>query len=327
MRFSQLRRREFITFLGVAAVGRPRVARAQQRAMPRIGVFSGFPDDPGRSYFQAFKEGLEVLGWVDGRTARIDYRIAIGDAGRVRTLAAEMIGTRPDVILTMTPPALVALRQETGTIPVVFANVSDPVDGGFVESMARPSGNVTGFTSFEYSLSGKWLQLLKEAMPSLARVLVLINPVNYTSRALLRTVETAALSARVRVVPAAVGNIAEIEAAIITFTQESNGGIIVLPDPLTTIGLQRIVELAMTHRVPTIHQNREFAVIGGLMTYGPDFLDIYRRAASYVDRILKGAKDSRAPRWATCRYRIRPNMSLSSTSRQPKRSASRYRLR
>jgi putative ABC transport system substrate-binding protein len=264
--------------------------------MRRVGVYSGLPDEPvGRAYFMAFKSKLEALGWSEGRNVQIDYRLAAGDADRVSALAAEMVGTKPDVILAVTPSALLALRGKTSTIPLVFANVSDPVDGGLVASMARPGGNITGFTSFEYSLSGKWLELLKEAVPTLARALVLFNPDNYTSRALLRTIESLAPAAGVPVIAAAVHDGAEIEAAIASFAKAPNGGIILLPDPATTINEKKIITLALTHRLPAIQQSRFFPAAGWLMSYGTDFLDVYQRAASYVDRILKGAKVGELP--------------------------------
>jgi putative ABC transport system substrate-binding protein len=305
-----MKRREFITLIGGAAVVWPLAARAQQAQQTRrIGVFSGFANNAeGQSRIKAFKERLDALGWVDGRNVRIDYRFAAGDPDQFRALASEMVGTAPDVILVIATPALVALRQETRTIPLVFVNVSDPVDGGFVESMARPGGNVTGFTSFEYSVGGKWLELLKEAVPSLARVLVLLNPENYTSRGLLRTIETVAPTAGVRVTPARVRNIAEIEAALNTFGQEPNGGMIVLPDPVTTVNDERITILAVARRLPTVHAFRFHAVGGGLISYGTDVNDIYQNAASYVDRILKGAKVGELPVQNPVKYALVINL-------------------
>ena len=227
---------------------------------------------------------------------------------RVQALAAEMVGTKPDVILAITTPALVALRKETSTIPLIFGNVSDPVDGGFVQSMARPGGNVTGFTSFEYSIGGKWLGLLKEAMPPLARVLVILNSDNYTSRALLHTIESVAPSVGVQVISGAVHNAAEIKSVIDNFSNDSNGGLIVLPDPLTTINQERITMLALKHHLPSIYQLRLFAMAGGLMSYGTDFHDLYRHVASYVDRILKGVKVGELPVQNPTKYELVINL-------------------
>jgi putative ABC transport system substrate-binding protein len=203
---------------------------------------------------------------------------------------------------------LVALRQETRTIPLVFVNVSDPVDGGFVQSMARPGGNVTGFTSFEYSLGGKWLEVLKEAYPPLARALVLLNPENYTSRSLLRTIESVAPAAGVRITTGTVRSPADIEAAMAAFATEPNGGVIVTPDPLTAVQRTQIVALASTHRLPTIHTFRFFPDAGGLMSYGTDNVDLYARAAEYVARILKGANVAELPVQNPVKYELVINL-------------------
>ena len=188
----------------------------------------------GQIYVKTLKERLEALGWMDGRNARIEYRWAAGDPRKIRAQAAEMVQSRPDVIVAITTPAVAALRQETRDIPLVFANMSDPVDGGYVQSMARPGGNITGFTSFEYSIGGKWVELLKEAVPSLTRVLVLHNQDNYTSRALLGTVVASAPTVDVQVTSGPVRNAAEIETAIIAFAKEGDGGMLLLPDPIIT---------------------------------------------------------------------------------------------
>jgi putative tryptophan/tyrosine transport system substrate-binding protein len=285
-----MKRREFITLLGGAAAW-PITARAQQ-GMRRVAVLSAHDEAQGKRYFAAFKAELEGLGWVDRRNILIDFREE-SDTSRLPTLAGETVGTHPDVILAMTVHAVSALRQQRLTTPLIFAQVSDPVDGGLVASMARPGGNMTGFTSFEYSLSGKWLELLKEAAPSLSRVMVIYNPDNYTSRGLLRTIEGVAQPNQTGVIPAPVLTVIEIEAAVSTFAQEPQGGLIFLPDPVNAP--LPIAALAAAHRLPTIHQAKLFAEAGGLMSYGPDFLDLYRRAASYVDRVLKGEKVGELP--------------------------------
>ena len=215
----------------------------------------------------------------------------------------------------MATPALVAMRKVTGTIPIVFVNVSDPVDGGFVASMAHPGGNVTGFTSFEYSLGGKWLQILQEVSPGLARVMVLLNRNNYTSRGLLRTIEGAAPSVGLSIVASHVKEAADIEPAITGFAAESNGGMIVLPDPATTVPIVQIISLALLHRLPAVHTFRFFPAQGGLMSYGPDDIDIYRRAGQYVARILRGDNVWELPVQNPTRYQLVVNLKCTGQTR------------
>ena len=302
-------RREFITLLGGAAAW-PLTARAQQPGRTRrIGVLIAFSNDlEFQGLIKAFKQTLEAQGWMDGQNVQFDERWAQGDAKRIPALAAEMMSATPDVILAVATPVLVALRQQTRTIPLVFVNVSDPVDGGFVETMARPGGNITGFTSFEYSIGGKWLELLKEASPSLKRVMVLLNQDNYTSRALLHTINALAPANGVQLSTARVRNYSEIEVAMRAFGQQPNGAIIILPDPVMTANRGRIAELAVSHRLPTIHPFRLFSADGCLMSYGTDNLDLYRRAASYVDEILKGANVAEMPVQNPTRYALVINL-------------------
>jgi putative ABC transport system substrate-binding protein len=310
-----MQRRELITLLGGAAVAWPLAAQAQRSdRIRRVGVLSFNPNDlDWQSRIKAFRDGLAALGWVEGRNFLVDVRGVGGNLSQVGALAAELVAASPDVILAATPHVLAALRKETRTIPLVFVNVSDPVEAGFVESMARPGGNTTGFTSFEYSLGGKWLELLKEAMPALQRALVLLNPDNYTSRALLRTIESVAPVARASVTSAAVRNAREIESAIDAFAREPNGGMILLPDPVMQINQERIIELAILRRLPAIHQNLFFPQAGGLMSYGTDFVDVYRRAAGYVDRILKGAKVGELPVQNPVKYELVINLKIART--------------
>ena len=277
-----------------------------------------FPKDlEFQGLVKAFKQTLDAQGWVDGKNVHFDERWAEAGANRIPSFAADIVGATPDVILASSTPALVALRQQTRTIPLVFVNVSDPVDGGFVNSMARPGGNVTGFTSFEYSIGGKWLELLKEATPSLRQVLVVLNQENYTSRALLHTITALAPSIGVQLSTGRVRSSAEIKATIETFGQLSNGAVIILPDPLMTADRERIAALAISHRLPTIHPFRFFAAGGCLMSYGTDNLDLYRRAAFYVDRILKGADAAEMP------VQNPRSTRLPSISRRPRRLGSR----
>jgi putative tryptophan/tyrosine transport system substrate-binding protein len=293
-----MRRRDFVALISGASAVWPfaRYAQTAER-MRRVGVFSGLPNEStGQEWFRSFKARLGELGWDEGRNLRIDYRWAAGTADRVRDLASDMVGTSPDAILAMTTPALSALRQQTPSIPLVFVNVSDPVAGGFVDSMARPGRNITGFTSFETSIGGKWLELLKEAAPSLERVLVVFSPQNYSSRALLQAIGNVAPSLGVHVVSAEVHDTAEIKSAINRFAQDSGaGGFILLPDPVTSINQQEIIDLAINCRQPGLHTNQFFAEHGGLMSYGPDYPELYREAATYVDRILKGTNVAELP--------------------------------
>jgi putative tryptophan/tyrosine transport system substrate-binding protein len=305
-----VKRREFISLIGGMAATWPSMARAQQsRQMRTVGVFSGMSNEgQGQLYFKAFREGLQSHGWKEGGNVRFVYRWAVGDRGDVRALAAEMVGAKPDVILAMTVPALTALSQSTDKIPIVFGNVSDPVEGGFVKSIARPGGNITGFTSFEYSMGGKWLELLKETAPAIKRALVILDPENYTSRGLLRVIEAASASIGARVVAAPVRGAAEVEASIVAFARESGGGIILLPSPAVQTNLRQIIDLAVTHRLPTLYQTRTFPDAGGLMSYGTDFPDLYRRAAGYADRILKGDNVADLPVQYPMKYELVINL-------------------
>jgi putative ABC transport system substrate-binding protein len=300
-------RRAFIALLGGAAAAVPFAAKGEDGER-RVGIISGFVEADRSQQVKAFKQSLAERGWLEGQNLRIDYRSADGDASRLPALADELAAPKPNAIFAMATPALVAMRQVTRTIPIVFASVSDPVDGGFVESMAHPGGNITGFTSFEYSLGGKWLQTLKEVSPGLARVMVLLNPDNYTSRALLRTVEDAAPSLGLSVMASHVRGAADIEPAIRGFAAEPNGGMIVLPDPATTVPIAQIISLALLHRLPTVHALRFFPANGGLMSYGPDDIDIYRRAGEYVDRILRGANVGELPVQNPTKYQLVINM-------------------
>jgi putative ABC transport system substrate-binding protein len=297
MRLNHLMRREFITLLGGAAAW-PLAASAQQpERMRRIGVMIATDEsDPvTRSRITAFQQGLQALGWMDARNIRIDYRWDIADPERARVAAKELIALTPDVILPSTTPMLAAVRQETRSLAVVFVNVSDPVGTGFVESLARPGGNITGFTNFEYAIGGKWLQLLKEIAPSVTRAATIGNPQNPNTTLYLRAIEPAAPSVGLKLTMAAVNDASEIERAIAAFGREPNGGLLVIPDPVTISHRDLIIALAARHHVPTIYAYRFFAASGGLLAYGTDTDDIFRRAASYVDRILKGEKAGDLP--------------------------------
>jgi putative tryptophan/tyrosine transport system substrate-binding protein len=306
-----MRRREFITLLGGAALAWPVAARGQQPgAMPRIGLLSVFAEsDPeGQALIKELMQGLQELGWVNGRNVRIDFRFGGVDAAHISTLATELIELRPDVVLAAGALAATALRQQTLSIPIVFVQVVDPVSTGFVTNLARPEGNITGFTNFEFSVGGKWLQLLKECAPSVDRIAVVFDPANPTWAAYLRTIEAAAPSFGVRLIPAGVRDAAEITQRLATFARDPNGALVVLPSPVTVRHRETIIVAAAQHRLPTIYPYRFFTVDGGLMSYSSDVLDQYRRAASYVDRILRGAKVAELPVQQPIKYELTINV-------------------
>ncbi len=306
-----MRRREFIALIGGAAIAWPLAARAQQDGrMRRIGVLIGAAEtDPeNRNRINALVENLRRLGWIEGRNIRFDYRIS-ADVARMRDYASEVIDLGPDVIVVHSNPFLAALRQVNRTVPTVFVQIADPVGSGFVESLARPGGNLTGFTNFEAEIGGKWLSLLKEFAPRLTRALVLLHQETAANVAFLRAAETAAASLQMSVTAAGVHNAAEIEQAMLAFAQQPNGGVIVIPH--TVIGPSRdlIAGLAMRHRLPSIFPFRFWmATNGGLMAYGIDVVDLFRGAAGYVDRILKGAKPADLPVQAPTKYEMVINL-------------------
>jgi putative ABC transport system substrate-binding protein len=303
-----MRRRNFLGLVG-GGLAWPIAVRAQQAPMPVVGILGGAPNNPeGQSRVSIFREALQKLGRIDGRNVRLDVRLMGDDLARIRSNAAELALSNPAMILAVGTPALVALRETTRSTPIVFANVSDPVDGGFVDSEARPGGNITGFTSFEYSVASKWLELLKEISPHISRVLVLLNPGNYTSRGLLRAVQSAGPSAGVQVVAGRVTVADEIAPAIADFARQSNGGIIIAPDALTSTYIGQIVALSNLHRLPSIHAFKLLPASGGLLSYGTEMADIFRGAATYTDRILKGEKPSDLPVQNPTRYQLVINL-------------------
>jgi putative ABC transport system substrate-binding protein len=306
-----MRRREFITLLGGAAAAWPLAARAQQSGrVRRIGALMGIAEnDPeSQARITAFLQRLQELGWTEGRNVRIDYRFAGGDTRRMRAYAAELVGLAPDVILVQSNDGLAALRQETRTVPIVFAVVADPVGSGFVESLARPGGNITGFTIFEPSLGGKWLQALKEIAPGVTRVAAILHPETTANVGFLRAAEAAAPSFGMTLTAEGVHDAAEIERAVTAFAAEPNGGLVVLPHPVTAAHRDLIIGLAARHRLPAVYAFRFFATAGGLMAYGNDSVDLFRRAAAYVDRILKGEKPGELPVQAPIKFELFINL-------------------
>ena len=306
-----MKRREFITLLSGAVAAWPVAARAQQgERMRRIGVLlPGTSDDADfQARLGAFLQGLALLGWTIGRNVRIDVRWATANAAEIRQHAAELAALAPDVILAHGASAVGPLLQVTRTIPVVFPIIGDPVGGGFVDSLARPGGNATGFMSYEYSLSGKWLELLKQIASSVKRVAVLRDAANPTGIGQFGVIQGAAPSFGVEVSPVNMRDAAEMERATAAFARSANGGLVVTGSALASLHRNLIVTLAARHKLPAVFPERYFAAAGGLVSYGPDFVDQYRRAAGYVDRILKGEKPADLPVQAPTKYELLINL-------------------
>lgn len=312
-----MRRRDFIAVLGAATVA-PLAASAQQtEGLKRIAVLIPFAagDAEAQSQISAFHETLRQRGWIEGRNLRIDYRWAAGDSARIQTFARELVDLQPDVILARTTPVTTALARETRTVPIVFAVVSDPVGDGLVASLARPGGNVTGFTNVASTLGGKWLQLLKEIAPRTERIGFMFDPKMAPGGGAYyrRLVEEAAPSAGVRVIATTVHGPADIERAFGALTREPNGGLLVLPDVTTVTHRKVTISLAARHRLPAIYPTDYFVNEGGLISYGVDYLELYRQAASYVDRILRGAKPSELPVQGPSKFALVVNLKTART--------------
>jgi putative ABC transport system substrate-binding protein len=306
-----MRRREFITVFGGAAAAWPLAARAQQGgAMRRIGVLmSTSADDPeGQARNAAFLQGLQQLGWTVGRNVRVDYRWGASDSGRLRDLAAELVALAPDVIVATAGATVGALQQVSRTVPILFVTTIDPVGSGFVDSLARPGGNATGFLAFEYNLSGKWLELLKQIAPRVTRAAVLRDTASPAGNAQFGAIQAVAPSLGVEVSPVNVRDASEIERAIAAFARSANDGLIVTGSPSATVHRNLIITLAARHNLPAVYYYRSFVAAGGLISYGPDFIDQYRAAAGYVDRILKGEKAADLPVQAPTKYELVINL-------------------
>jgi putative tryptophan/tyrosine transport system substrate-binding protein len=305
-----MKRREFITLLGGAAAWPIAAGGQHGERMRRIGVLSIFAaDNPeGQRRLAAFLQALQPLGWMDGRNLQVDYRWGMGDTASTRKNAAELIALRPDVILTSSAAGVEPLLQGTHSIPVVFALVADPVGAGFVDSLARPGGNATGFSAIEYGFGGKWLELLKELAPKSTRVAVIRDPTITAGIGSFGAIQSMAPSLNVEVSPVNVRDPAQMERALAAFARSPNGGLIVTPSPLAFAHRDLIVALAAKHRLPGVYFARPFVLAGGLATYGPDVIDSYRQAASYVDRILKGEKPADLPVQAPTKYELVINL-------------------
>jgi putative ABC transport system substrate-binding protein len=315
-----MRRRAFIFALGGAAAASfaswPLAARAQQPArMRRIGALMAIAaDDPeAQARLTAFAQGLQQLNWTVGQNVQVDYRWGGSNADNLRKYAAELVALAPDVILAHSSASVAPLLQATRTVPIVFTIVADPVGAGFVESLARPGGNATGFTNFEYSIAGKWLELLKEVAPGVTRVAVLREAAIAAGAGQFGAIQAQAQSLGVELRPVDVRDAGEIERAITAFAQGSNGGLIVTGSPAAVVHRELIVTLAARHRLPAVYTTRFYATGGGLISYGPDFTDQFRRAAGYVNRILKGEKPADLPVQAPTKYDMVVNLRTAKT--------------
>jgi putative tryptophan/tyrosine transport system substrate-binding protein len=313
---SHIERRKFLATLGGAAAAWPLAARAQQaERMRRIGVLAGLAeDDPEmKARLAAFRQGLEKRGWSEGRNVHIDYRTGAyrfaPGSEQVQMLAKELIGLQPDAILAQSTPVVAALQRETRTLPIVFAAIADPIGSGFVASLPRPGGNITGVMLYEASVTGKWLAMLKEIAPGLDRVALVTNPNTAPFyRYYLRAAESLSPSFGVRLVPTLVENSADLERTIGAFARTPNGGVLMPPDAGMNVHRDLIIALAARHRVPAVYFSRIFVTAGGLMYYGTDIVDMFRQAASYVDRILRGDKPADLPVQAATRFETVVNL-------------------
>jgi putative ABC transport system substrate-binding protein len=302
-----MKRRDFIRLVGGTALMRPLATRAQQaERMRRIGVLmTTAADDPeSKARIGAFMQGLRDLGWIDGRNVSIEPRWPAGDAVRIRRHAAEVAALAPDVILATGSATVAPLLQVTRAVPVVFVLVPDPVGAGFVDSLARPGGNATGFTNFEYGISAKWLELLKQVAPGVTRVAVLRDSALAVGSGQFGAIQSVAPSFGAELRPIDVRDASEIERALSAFSRSPNGGLILTGSALAIVHRNLIVALAARHKLPAVYFQRLFAISGGLISYGPNFVDQYRQAAAYVDRILKGEKPADLPVQAPTKYEL-----------------------
>jgi putative ABC transport system substrate-binding protein len=307
-----MQRRKFITLLGGAAAAWPLAARAQQPGgMRRIGVLMAYAesDSEGQAYLAAFREGLQKLGWTEGRNIGIDTRWATSDAALMQRFAKELIALQPELIFSSDTPTTAALLQQTRTIPIIFATVSDPVGSGFVASFPQPGGNVTGFIVMEPTMAGKWLELLKEIAPRVNRVAILFNPATAPYfEYYLNPFKAAVASVAVEAIVAPVRDTSELESVVAAQARAPNTGLIAMPDSFMNAHRAEVTSLAARYRLPAVYAFRFFAELGGLLSYGNDVRDNFRRAAAYADRILKGAKPSELPVQAPVKFELVINL-------------------
>ena len=310
MQFGQLKRRSFITLLGGAAAW-PLATQAQQpERMRRIGVLMNLAadDTEAQARLAAFSQGLQELGWTVGRNVQIDYRWGAADPNHIPKGALELVALAPDVIMATSSPATAALLQATRTVPIVFVQVADPVGAGLVASLAQPGGNATGFSVFEYGISVKWLELLKEIAPRVTRAAILRDPTIAAGIGQMGAMQGVAPGFGMELHPLGVRDAGEIERAIAAFARSANAGLIVTASPLTVVHRELIISLAVRYRLPAVYPLRFFVTDGGLISYGPDSIDPYRCAAGYVDRILKGEKPADLPVQAPTKYELVINL-------------------
>jgi ABC-type uncharacterized transport system substrate-binding protein len=304
-----MRKREFIALVG-GAVSWPLLAGAQQSdRMRRIGVLVTYAEtDPeGLPRLAALREGLQQFGWIEGRNIHFEFRRAT-QLDRIQPLAKELVALAPELIVVQSDPATAALRRETQTIPILFLSVGDPIGGGFIESLSRPGGNATGFTNFEPSIGGKWLELLKEAAPGVSRALVILHKETAANMSFLSAALAAASTSQIEVTAAGVHNAAEIEVAVNSFAANPGGGLVVMPHPVTLVNRNVITALAALHRLPAVYPFRFWAQEGGLVSYGIDQVEHFRRVGAYIDRVLKGAKPADLPTQASTRFELAVNL-------------------
>ncbi len=304
-----MRRRDFITLIGGAAAW-PLAARAQQpgERTRRIGMISPVNDQVAQARHAAFIQGLQQLGWTEGRNVHIDARWSAGNAAEIRRYAAELVALAPDVLFAIGGASMGPMLEATRTVPIVFAVLPDPVGSGFVKSLSRPGGNATGFMMFEYSLCGKWLELLKEIAPRVTRAAVLRDPAITAAIGQFAVIQSVAGSVGVDVIPVNLSDAAEVERELVAFAQSANGGMILTASALSAVHRDLIITLAARHKLPAVYQERNYAAAGGLISYGPNFVDQCRRAAGYVDRILKGEKPADLAVQAPTKYELVINL-------------------
>jgi putative ABC transport system substrate-binding protein len=306
-----MKRRDFITALGGVAAW-PFAVRAQSGGMRRIGMLMAYAasDPEAQLFVRTFVQGLAEFGWNDGKNLQIDLRWAAGDVEQIRAHAKQLVAANPDLIVANTTPVTAALRRETRTIPIVFVIASDPVGDGFIESLARPGGNITGFLQTEAAMGGKLLELLREAVPQVRRAALMFNPDTAAGGGnyFRPSFEAAARVLAVQPIISPVHNDAEIEAAIAALAREPDGGLVVMSDPFTRVHRGPIIALAAQHKVPAVHPTRIFALEGGLMTFGPSNVDLFRRAPSYVDRILRGSRPADLPAQVPTKFELVVNL-------------------
>jgi putative tryptophan/tyrosine transport system substrate-binding protein len=308
-----MRRRDFIGFAAGTLAAMPWYVFAQSGAKPIVGLITGFTDSEMRPIAEAFRERMRELGWVEGRNVTFDIRATGGDYEKLDAEAGELIALPADVIVGMGTPSVTATRKHTKTTPVVFTQVADPVGQHFIESLARPGGNLTGLTNFEFSFGGKWIELLQQIDPAISHLTAIANPANNNTAEFAKSIRAAGDSVKIAVDIGWVHNPADIEKAIELCSKQPGGGLVIFPDGLAIINRGLIVELAARHRLPAVYPFRMFAQAGGLISYGTDFKAIYRQAAEYTDKILKGAKPGELPVQAPTKFELVLNLKTAKT--------------